>query len=553
MHASKACCEDKVLEIEKLSIVLPSGADRALAIKDVSFSVKSGSTLCLVGESGSGKSVIGQAVAGLLPQTLHCLKQSSIRLGGRNLLSLDECAWRRIRGREIGMVFQEPMTALNPLMPVGQQIAEVYRSHGLRLRKAEVRDRVEGLLERVGIKDPARISKSYTFRMSGGQRQRAMIAMAVAMKPKVLIADEPTTALDVTTQRQVLDLLADLQAETRMALIFITHDFGIVADIADEVAVMESGNLVEFGSKEDVLARAQHRYTRKLLAAVPRLHEHKASVAERSTPVLEVRGLSKTYGVATSIFRRQDMRVLNDVNFKVCKGEVVALVGESGSGKSTIAKCLTRLTSIDTGSIRLDGADMLSLKGEALMKLRRKVQIVFQDPYGSLNPRQKIVDAVSAGPIAQGVASREARELAEHLLTIVGLGRNALDRYPHEFSGGQRQRIGIARALAAKPEVLIADEAVSALDVTVQAQILRLLADLRDRLGLTMLFITHDLRVAGQVSDRIIVLKAGNVVEEGPTQAIFTKPSNQYTYSLLQAIPGISSNESALVRNKCVC
>lgn len=247
------------------------------------------------------------------------------------------------------------------------------------------------------------------------------------------------------------------------------------------------------------------------------------------------------------------MRVLNDVNFKVCKGEVVALVGESGSGKSTIAKCLTRLTSIDTGSIRLDGADMLSLKGEALMKLRRKVQIVFQDPYGSLNPRQKIVDAVSAGPIAQGVASREARELAEHLLTIVGLGRNALDRYPHEFSGGQRQRIGIARALAAKPEVLIADEAVSALDVTVQAQILRLLADLRDRLGLTMLFITHDLRVAGQVSDRIIVLKAGNVVEEGPTQAIFTKPSNQYTYSLLQAIPGISSNESALVRNKCVC
>lgn len=542
-----------MLEIDKLSIVLPSGADRTLAIKDISLNVKFGSTLCLVGESGSGKSVIGQAVAGLLPQTLHCLKGSSIRLSGRDLLSLDECAWRRVRGREIGMVFQEPMTALNPLMPVGQQIAEVYRSHGLRLSKAEVRDRVEGLLERVGIREPARISKSYTFRMSGGQRQRAMIAMAVAMKPKVLIADEPTTALDVTTQRQVLDLLADLRAETGMALIFITHDFGIVADIADEVAVMERGDLVEFGSKEDVLASPQHPYTRKLLSAVPRLHEHRTPAAERSTPVLEVCGLSKTYRLASSMFKRQEMTVLNDVNFKICKGEVVALVGESGSGKSTIAKCLTCLTSIDKGSIRLDGTDLARLKGDALKTLRRKVQIVFQDPYGSLNPREKILDAVAAGPIAQGVAPREANGLAEDLLTMVGLGRNALDRYPHEFSGGQRQRIGIARALAAKPEILIADEAVSALDVTVQAQVLRLLADLRDRLGLTMLFITHDLRVAGQVSDRIIVLKSGNVVEEGPTQSIFLKPAHQYTFSLLQTIPGLATAESKSQVRFCMC
>ncbi|MGA0542206.1 dipeptide ABC transporter ATP-binding protein [Neotabrizicola sp. VNH66] len=530
-----------MLKIENLSVGLPAGADRPYAVRNVSLDIPLGRTLCIVGESGSGKSVIGQTVAGLLPAALRQAVSGTVSLNGTVLTALDERGWQRVRGCDVGMVFQEPMTALNPLMPVGRQIAEVFKAHGLSCSRAEARDRVLHLLERVGIHDPQRIANSYSFRISGGQRQRVMIAMAVAMKPKVLIADEPTTALDVTTQRQVLDLLGDLQAETGMALVFVTHDFGIVADIADDVAVMQHGQLVEFGQRDAVLARPRQDYTRSLLAAVPRLDACRPALAERAEPVVEVRNLSKVFTISDGFLRQKRIAALDDVSFKVCKGEVVSLVGESGSGKSTIARCLTRLQPVDSGQIRLHGQDLLSLQGRALKSARRRIQIVFQDPYGSLDPRQRVVDAVAAGPIAHGMSQAQAHAEAADLLALVGLGRSVLNRYPHEFSGGQRQRIGIARALALKPDLLIADEAVSALDVTVQAQVLDLLAQLRDQLGLTMLFITHDLRVAGKVSDRIIVLRHGKVVEEGTAHDMFGCPCQDYTRTLLSTIPGLTN------------
>ncbi|MCM2477296.1 ABC transporter ATP-binding protein [Rhizobium sp. CG5] len=537
-----------MLKIEKLSVGLPAGADRPFAVRNVSLTIPLGTTLCVVGESGSGKSVIGQTIAGLQPHVLRSATSGSVILNDRNLTALTEREWQTVRGCDVGMVFQEPMTALNPLMPVGKQIAEVFRSHGMSCSKAEARDRVHHLLERVGIHDPKRIANSYSFRISGGQRQRVMIAMAVAMKPKVLIADEPTTALDVTTQRQVLDLLGDLQSETGMALVFVTHDFGIVADIADDVAVMQHGELVEYGKRDEILTRPQQAYTRKLLDAVPRLDACRPIAAERQAPVVDIIGLSKRYTISDGFLRQRRIHALDDISFKICKGEVVSLVGESGSGKSTIARCLTRLQSIDGGEIRLDGVNIMSLKGDALKVARRRIQIIFQDPYGSLDPRQRVIDAVAAGPIAHGTSKKQAHAEAADLLGLVGLGRTALDRYPHEFSGGQRQRIGIARALALKPDLLIADEAVSALDVTVQAQVLDLLASLRDQLGLTMLFITHDLRVAGKVSDRIIVLKQGKIVEEDYARTMFSSPREDYTRTLLTTIPGLGT-----IFNDCTC
>lgn len=530
-----------MLKIENLSVGLPPGADRAYAVRNISLDVPLGRTLCLVGESGSGKSVIGQTVAGLQPPALRKATTGQVSLNGMVLTALSEHEWQHVRGRDVGIVFQEPMTALNPLMPVGRQIAEVFRAHGLSCSHAEARERVLHLLDRVGIHDPARIANSYSFRISGGQRQRVMIAMAVAMKPKVLIADEPTTALDVTTQRQVLDLLGDLQRETGMALVFVTHDFGIVADIADDVAVMQHGQLVEFGRRDEVLARPQRDYTSALLAAVPKLDACRPAVECRAEPVIEVSNLCKQFTISDGFLRHKRINALDQVSFKVCKGEVVSLVGESGSGKSTIARCLTRLQPIDAGQIRLHGQDLLGLRGSALKAARKRIQIVFQDPYGSLDPRQRVVDAVAAGPIAHGMSRTQAHAEAADLLALVGLGRSVLQRYPNEFSGGQRQRIGIARALALKPDLLIADEAVSALDVTVQAQVLDLLADLRDQLGLTMLFITHDLRVAGKVSDRIIVLRHGKVVEEGGARDMFASPREDYTRTLLSTIPGLTN------------
>jgi peptide/nickel transport system ATP-binding protein len=409
----------------------------------------------------------------------------------------------------------------------------------LELGRAERRRRILGMLEDVRLPDPERILHAYPHEISGGQRQRAMIAMALVLEPAVLIADEPTTALDVTTQAQILALIRELQEKHRTGVVFITHDFGVVAEIADRVAVMRQGRLVELGPASQVLNAPQHPYTRALIAAVPSLVPRSTRRAE-SPATLALEKVDQTYGGRGRLFgaARRRVHALKGVSIAVRRGETLGLVGESGSGKSTLARCIVRLVEAQSGRILLDGTDLRALSRRAMRPHRRRIQMVFQDPFGSLNPRQRVAELVAQGPIVHGVPAAEALARAHELLELVGLDKRAGDRYPHEFSGGQRQRIGIARALALRPEVLIADEPVSALDVSVQAQVLRLLAEIRDRFALTMLFITHDLRVAAQVCDTIAVMRHGEIVEEGATAEIFTRPAHPYTRELLAAVPG---------------
>ena len=525
-----------VLCVENLSIRLPKGADRTHAVKDVTFALREGEILCVVGESGSGKSMAANAVMGLLPD-LVTVETGRAMFEGRDLFSLSERERQALRGERIAMIFQEPMTALNPLMRIGDQIEEVFEAHG-KLSQRERRARTLALVTEVGLPDPEAIVRAYPFQLSGGQRQRAMIAMALALEPSVLIADEPTTALGVTTQAQILDLVRTLQQRHGMAVMFITHDFGVVAEIADRVIVMRTGEIVEEGTKEAVLTAPAHPYTQRLLAAVPSDVVPPAKEA-RAEPMLEVEGLRKTFGDRGGLLRkRRVVKAVDDVSFAIARGEVLGLVGESGSGKSTVGRCIVRLVEPDAGTVRITGEDITALGGQALRRARRRVQMVFQDPYASLNPRTKVARAIAQGPIASGTPRREAMADARRLLETVGLDPSAGDRYPHEFSGGQRQRIGIARALAMRPELIIADEAVSALDVSIQAQILDLLRDLRTRFGLSLLFITHDLRVAAQLCDRIAVMQRGRIVEMGPVADVFLRPQDDYTRRLLAAVPG---------------
>ncbi|HEY0526392.1 MAG TPA: ABC transporter ATP-binding protein [Stellaceae bacterium] len=528
-----------VLEVENLTIDLPPGADRAHAVEDVSFALKPEEILCIVGESGSGKSMTAQAVMGLLPPLVR-VSGGAVRLEGMDLLGRSEADLRDVRGRRIAMIFQEPMTALNPLMRVGDQIAEVLRFHGTGMDKAARRRRTVELLEAVGLPEPELLRHSYPFRLSGGQRQRVMIAMALALEPAVLIADEPTTALDVTTQAQILALIKKIQAERRMAVLFITHDFGVVAEIADRVAVMQNGRVVEIGPAEQVLNAPQHAYTRRLIAAVPKLiPPAPRPVDADAAPVLAASGLVKTYAARGGFFGRgRTVQAVKDVAFEIRRGETLGLVGESGSGKSTVGRLVVRLLDPDGGTVRVDGIDIAGLRRRALQPYRRRVQMVFQDPFASLNPRRKVGKIIADGPVAQGMKRAEAEVKARELLRLVGLDPGATERYPHEFSGGQRQRIGIARALALEPEILVADEPVSALDVSVQEQILALLDEIRVRLRLAMLFITHDLRVAAQICDRIAVMRRGEIVETGPTAELFAAPRHPYTRELLAAVPG---------------
>lgn len=529
---------EPVLSVRKLKIALPEGADRLYAVDNVSFDLFPGEILCIVGESGSGKSMSANAAMGLLPEGVQPTA-GQIIFDGKDILDLPENALEDLRGRRIAMIFQEPMSALNPLMRVGDQIAEVFEAHGL-LTPRERSARAVELLTEVGIPDPEKAAKAYPFQLSGGQRQRVVIAMALALEPEILIADEPTTALDVTTQAQILTLISDLQKKHGMAVMFITHDFGVVAEIADRVAVMQYGKIVESGSASGVLESPSHDYTKALLAAVPKLATEKRESASFGEPVLQVEGLNKTYK-SKGGFLNRDVRVVhavNNVNLTLCEGETLGIVGESGSGKSTVGRCLVRLITPDSGIVKLAGHDMAGLKGDALKAARKSIQMIFQDPYASLNPRATVGRILTEGPIAHGIAKADALAKASELMTLVGLGANVLDRYPHEFSGGQRQRIGIARALALEPRVIIADEAVSALDVSVQAQVLELLADLKARLNLAMIFVTHDLRVAAQVCDRIAVMQKGKIVEIGPAHDIFANPQNDYTRNLIEAIPG---------------
>ena len=521
-----------LLDVEHLRIALPSGGDRSHALHDVSLHVREGECLCVVGESGSGKSMLAKALLRLLPAPLK-IEHGTLRWRGEDLANLDEPAMRALRGRDISMVFQEPMSALNPLLSVGRQIDETLQAHGVKDR-AQRRARVVELLGYVGLPDPERLYHAYPFELSGGQRQRVVIAMALAFAPKLLIADEPTSALDVTTQRQILDLLRRIQREQGMAMLFITHDFAVVEAIADRVLVLQKGHYVEAGTAAQVLGAPQQDYTRQLIAAVSAAPDHPRPTLAPGKPVLQAQQLEKHFSRRLGWWGRRTTRALAGVDLQLAEGETLGIVGESGSGKSTLGRCLVRLLRSDGGSLHWHGRDVTDLPEARLRGQRGEVQMIFQDPFASLNPRQRIGTQLMTGPLAQGRSPAQAAEKAREVLGLVGLPETALERYPHEFSGGQRQRIGIARALAVEPKVLIADECVSALDALIQVQILELLEDLQRRLKLSIVFITHDLRVAARLSDRIAVMQAGQVVEQGATAALLGQPNHPYTRRLLQ-------------------
>ena len=530
-----------VLELGNLSIGLPKGGDRDNAVSDVSLTVGAGEIVCLVGESGSGKSVIAFSAMGLLPKGLPVRSGSRIALQGENLVGVPEQRLRELRCTRMGMIFQEPMTALNPVMRCGDQIDEVLAEHTT-LAAAERRKRILNMIEQVHLPDPQRMFGSYPHQLSGGQRQRIMIAMALILEPALLIADEPTTALDVTTQAQTLKLIKELQTQRGTGVLFITHDFGVVAEIADRVAVLKHGTMVEMGSTEQVLKQPQHAYTRMLIASVPS-HEPPERTRPAATDqpvVLRAERLVKTYGQRGLFgkFGGNQVAAVSEVGFEIRRGETLGIVGESGSGKSTVARCIARLIDPSEGRIELAGTDIATMPAGRLRELRRKIQIIFQDPYRSLNPRRSVGQSIVEGPMNYGASEAEAMARARKLMELVRLDPQALDRFPHQFSGGQRQRICIARALAMEPQLLIADEAVSALDVSVQAQVLMLLSDIRDKLNLAMLFITHDLRVAAQVCDDVAVMSKGRVVEYGPARQIFGAPQHAYTKALFEAAPG---------------
>jgi peptide/nickel transport system ATP-binding protein len=524
-----------VLRVQDLSVTLPYGGDRPKAVSGVGFEIQKNEILCLVGESGSGKSVIAQAIMGLLPKALR-LAAGKILLEGEDLAACGEARLRQLRGARMSMIFQEPMTALNPVMSCGAQIDEVFRFH-TDFSSRRRTEKTTALLREVAIADPQRILASYPHQLSGGQRQRVMIAMALALEPALLVADEPTTALDVTTQAQILDLILQIQKARGMAVLFITHDFGVVAQIAHRVAVLRTGELVESGPRDQVLKRPTHEYTQMLIRAVPTL-KPRAQGATDSPVVLETRNLSKIYSAGGWFGARRVVRAAEDVCLEVRRGQTLGIVGESGSGKSTVARCILRLIDPSGGQVLLDGEDIAALPHRRLRLLRRRAQIVFQDPYRSLNPRRSVGEAIIEGPMNYGVPRPAALARARNLMELVRMDPQALGRYPHQFSGGQRQRICIARALAMEPELLVADEAVSALDVSVQAQVLALLEEIRQRLSLAMLFITHDLRVAAQVCDQIAVMQSGRIVEYGPAREVFAAPKHEYTRALFAAAPG---------------
>jgi peptide/nickel transport system ATP-binding protein len=529
-----------VLQVNNLSIALPQGSERTHAVTDVSFSVGRGEILCLVGESGSGKSVIAQGAMGLLPKALP-VAAGSIRLEGEELVGMRDAGLRLRRATRMSMIFQEPMTALNPVMTCGDQIDEVLRFH-TGFSAAERRKRILDIIREVSLPDPERMVAAYPHQLSGGQRQRIMIAMALVLEPALLIADEPTTALDVTTQAQILKLILQLQEKHGMGVLFITHDFGVVAEIAHRVAVLRLGELVELGGRDEVLKRPQHAYTKMLIGSVPALKPVARKAGPDAPLVLETMKLSKTYRERGWFGAGRAVHAAQDVSLEIRRGQTLGIVGESGSGKSTVARCIVRLVDPSSGDIRLGGEEIARMRAGELRPLRRKVQIVFQDPYRSLNPRRTVGDAILEGPLNYGVARGEALARARSLLKLVRMDDSALARYPHQFSGGQRQRICIARALAMEPELLIADEAVSALDVSVQAQVLELLEEIRARLNLAMLFITHDLRVAAQVCDQVAVMSQGRVVEYGPAEELFLRPRHAYTRALFEAAPGRGFN-----------
>jgi peptide/nickel transport system ATP-binding protein len=528
--------DQAVLKISDLTVrIYNEGLGRAV-VHDLRFHVNAGETVCIVGESGSGKSVTSMATMSLLPKDTLVASAGKIEIDGEDVLQASPKRLRELRASKIAMVFQEPMTALNPVQKVGAQVDEVLRLH-TRLSSAERRKQVLAMLESVHLPDITRIYDSYPHQLSGGQRQRIVIAMALILKPRLLIADEPTTALDVTTQKQILALIRELQAKHQTAVLFITHDFGVVAEIADRIVVMNQGSIVETGSRDDILARPTQAYTRMLVSSVPSLIPQ-TRAAPQGDVVLSVKGLNKIYGKPGLFGTGKQVAAASDIAFNVKRGEIVGIVGESGSGKSTVARCVVRLIDPSSGTVALHGDNIATLGRRQLTPLRKRIQIVFQDPYRSLNPRRRIGDSIIEGLLNYGMHKTEAMQKAERALELVGLPPDAIDRYPHQFSGGQRQRICIARALVMEPDVLVADEAVSALDVSVQAQVLALLEEVRQRVGIGVLFITHDLRVAAHICDTIVVMQNGRIVEAGAAEQVLAHPQQAYTEALIDAAPG---------------
>jgi len=525
------------LDIDNLVVGLGKNPNGQRIIDGVSLKVYLGETLCVVGESGSGKSVTALTVMGLLQKGALVPSGGSVKLVGEELLTASDRRLRQLRATTMAMIFQEPMTALNPVVPVGRQIDEVLRVHtnlDARARRRKILD----MMEQVRLPEVARIFASYPHRLSGGQRQRIMIAMALVLEPKLLIADEPTTALDVTTQKQILTLIRDLQRDHGTAVLFITHDMGVVAEIADRVAVMRSGRLVETGKLDTILRQPAMEYTRNLLASVPSLVPRAPRDDTTEPVVLETNQLGKIYRERSFFGKTREVAAAEGVTLTLHKGRTLGIVGESGSGKSTVARCIVRLIDPTSGGVRLAGREISDLSRRLLQPHRKRIQIIFQDPYRSLNPRVTIGETIAEGPVNYGMPRDEALAKARELLELVDLPPDAISRYPHQFSGGQRQRIAIARALALDPDVLVADEAVSALDVSVQAQVLELLDEIQTRLGIALLFITHDLRVAAQICDDVAVMQHGRIVEQGPAAQVLTHPQQAYTRALLDAAPG---------------
>ena len=533
--------DQPILEIVDLTISLPTRADRSYAVENVSLKVNRGEIMCVVGESGSGKSIMTSAVLNDIPSALK-LKSGEVLFDGKDVLKLSQKELNKLRGARISMIYQEPMAALNPSIKIGKQVEEVFSLHRPEISVSQRKIETIKLLEQMKLPTPERIYSSYPHQVSGGQCQRIVIAMALACKPDILIADEPTTALDVTTQAEILRLIKDLKEVYDNGTIFITHDFGIVADIADRVAVMCKGKIIEQGSKEDILMSPKEPYTKLLVDAMPLLKTTRTPDLDRDDmPILEVNSLHKVYGTGA-----KEVHALNDANFLLRKGETLGVVGESGSGKSTLAKTLIRLAEPTSGSIMINHQDFLALSGEKLVRARKDIQMIFQDPFGSLNPSQTVGYMITRGLLLQGVPTAEAHRRAVELLLQVGLGEQSLHRKPINFSGGQRQRIGIARALSMGPDVLVADESVSALDLSVQKQVLKLMNDLQKSYEMAIIFITHDLRVAAQISDYITVMEKGIMVEFGSADQVFNNPKHDYTKKLLEAAPGRNWNPPRL-------
>ena len=548
-----------LVSVSNLRVAFRLGRESTVeAVRGVSFDIPANTTVALVGESGSGKTVSAMSILRLLPENALVDPGSRVDYEGENLLVAHPGRLRQIRGRDITAVFQEPMTSLNPVFTVGDQIAEVLQLHrGLPRRQAF--EQTADLLHEVGIPEPRARVSAYPHELSGGQQQRVMIAMAIANQPKLLIADEPTTALDVTIQRQVLELIARLRERHRMSVLFISHDLALVGEIADQVVVMRDGEVQEHGPVERIFRAPQHPYTKGLLACRPRLDVRPRRLpviddfmrstepkdpgplerpSEAST-VVEAKGLRKEFRLKTGLFSSKALHAVREVSFSLARGRTVGLVGESGSGKTTVGMLLMRLLDASAGEVRFEGTDLLALSDRQMMAYRRRIQVIFQNPYASLNPRFTIGQMLTEPMRVHRLGANETdrAERARRLLQRVELPPESFHKYPHEFSGGQRQRIAIARALAVEPEVLICDESVSALDVSVQATVLNLLLDLQEEQGLAYLFISHDLAVVKYMADEILVMREGEVVERGPSEALFRAPRHDYTKNLLGAIP----------------